>query len=311
MRPDNGRDEGRPDGAADRRLERELRDLGSYLEYPPTPDLSRSVLRQLDEEAERTGPPATRRAALIPLGRLVAAAVLVLAVAIPVLSPGARSAIGELVFVGAGAGGAQSVAEGGSAEDGAAGAGGGASAVSSEQAMQEEAGTAGGPGGEASQMLSAGGQAAGASSTEATMAGSSGGEGAPASGGTASSQAACASPAPTLSARPARVGPGEAFELRGELFIKITACPDTSPSAEAAARDAPVRNIRVTFRQDGRTRDLGTVDSGADGRFRQSFRVPEDARAGRAIVRASAGAGATGAAGGLSAEARLAVPGGG
>ena len=39
----------------DRDLERELRELGSRVEYPPTPDLARAVRRRL-EEAEQPAP---------------------------------------------------------------------------------------------------------------------------------------------------------------------------------------------------------------------------------------------------------------
>ena len=40
----------------DRDLERELRELGSRVEYPPTPDLARAVRNRLDEDGEPAQP---------------------------------------------------------------------------------------------------------------------------------------------------------------------------------------------------------------------------------------------------------------
>ena len=72
----------------DRELERELRELGSRIEYPPTPDLARAVRRRLEQGA-RT--PRRRGFELpTPSARWAAAAALLLILAVPVLSPAAR-----------------------------------------------------------------------------------------------------------------------------------------------------------------------------------------------------------------------------
>jgi hypothetical protein len=78
----------RQDRELDRELERELGELGSRIEYPPTPDLARAVRRRLDE-GDRT----PRRAGFgfPPLwARWAAAAALLLVVGIPLFSPAAR-----------------------------------------------------------------------------------------------------------------------------------------------------------------------------------------------------------------------------
>jgi hypothetical protein len=94
----------------DRDLDRELRDLGSRLEYPPVPDLARSVRSRLEAEAD--GPGSSPR--LRPQLLWIAAAALVLLVAVPVFSLAVRDTGG--VF--SGAGGAV-----GGAADGGAGSG--------------------------------------------------------------------------------------------------------------------------------------------------------------------------------------------
>jgi hypothetical protein len=72
----------------DRDLERELEDLGSRIEYPPTPDLAGAVLRRL-EEGDRT--PRRRGFGLPDLSaRWAAAAALLLFLAVPLLSPATR-----------------------------------------------------------------------------------------------------------------------------------------------------------------------------------------------------------------------------
>ena len=94
----------------DRDLDKELRDLGSRLEYPPVPDLARSVRSRLETEAGGPGSPPRLRPQLL----WIAAAALVLLVAIPVFSLAVRDTGG--VF--SGAGGAV-----GGAADGGAGSG--------------------------------------------------------------------------------------------------------------------------------------------------------------------------------------------
>jgi hypothetical protein len=72
----------------DRELERELGELGSRIEYPPTPDLARAARRRLEEE-ERT----PRRGGFgLPTlsARWAAAAALFLFLAVPLLSPATR-----------------------------------------------------------------------------------------------------------------------------------------------------------------------------------------------------------------------------
>jgi hypothetical protein len=77
----------------DRELERELRELGGFIDYPPTPDVARAVRRVLDEE-ENSRP--RRFHTAFPAMRWVAvAAAFVLVVAVPTLSPGLRDTIGD------------------------------------------------------------------------------------------------------------------------------------------------------------------------------------------------------------------------
>ena len=83
----------------DRDLDRELRDLGPRVEYPPVPDLARSVRVRLETEVGGAGsPPRTR-----PQLWWIAAAALVLLVAVPVVSLAMRG-------TGAGGGAAGGVA---------------------------------------------------------------------------------------------------------------------------------------------------------------------------------------------------------
>jgi hypothetical protein len=98
----------------DRDLERELRELGSHVEYPPTPDLARAVRRRLD--GEETGRPARSRTIWpsLPSSRwAVAAAAIVLLAAAPLLSPAMRDAVNGWFEAGGTAGSGQSA--GGSA----------------------------------------------------------------------------------------------------------------------------------------------------------------------------------------------------
>ncbi len=78
----------------DKELERELRELGDRIEYPPTPDLSRAVRRRLDEEEARERPRSRRFWPTLPSLRwATVAAVLMLVVAVPVLSPSLRATV--------------------------------------------------------------------------------------------------------------------------------------------------------------------------------------------------------------------------
>lgn len=103
----------------DRDLDRELRDLGPRVEYPPTPDLAGSVRSRLDAEADRPAQPSRSR----PQLWWIAAAALVLLVAVPVLSLAVR---------GMGGGGFSS---------GAGGAAGGGAMESVGQEAEEAAGS--------------------------------------------------------------------------------------------------------------------------------------------------------------------------
>lgn len=82
-------------------LENELRDLGLRIEYPPTPDLARSVKGRLEAE---DGVPASRRGP--SLWWLVAAALVVLA-ALPVLSIAIGGGMGGTGGMAGGAGGGE------------------------------------------------------------------------------------------------------------------------------------------------------------------------------------------------------------
>jgi hypothetical protein len=78
----------RQDRELERELERELGELGSRIEYPPTPDLARAVRRRL-EEGDRTPRRAGFGLPTLP-ARWAAAAALLLFLAVPVLSPATR-----------------------------------------------------------------------------------------------------------------------------------------------------------------------------------------------------------------------------
>jgi len=86
-------------------LEDELRDLGSLIEYPPTPDLARAARRRLEEDEAQT-PRRSWSWAQFLSPRWAVAAVLVLIAIAPVLSPGMRDAVGDLFVTGQGAGSA-------------------------------------------------------------------------------------------------------------------------------------------------------------------------------------------------------------
>lgn len=103
-------------------------------------------------------------------------------------------------------------------------------------------------------------------------------------------QGACAAPAPSVEARPARATPGEAFRFRGEHFADRYDCADAGPADGEDAdppRGTPEQGIPVEFAQDGRTWDLGTVDSSEDLSFDVALEVPIDAMRGPATVRAT------------------------
>ena len=115
----------------DRNLERELRDLGSGVEYPPTPDLARSVRRRLDEGEE----PVPRRGWFdLPVVRWAAVAAVVLIAAVPALSPAARDTVAGWFEGGQASTGGQMADEAGKASP----AEGGEQAFSSGRPADEE-----------------------------------------------------------------------------------------------------------------------------------------------------------------------------
>lgn len=141
MQPDRGRD-----------LDRELRNLGSHVDYPPVPDLARSVRSRLEMEAGCPESPARSR----PQLWWIAAAALVLLVAVPVLSLAVRGMGGGASSVGGSAAGGGVVESGGqeaveapgssASEDGSLAAGGEENA--SKGGMQESLKAGGGGAGE-------------------------------------------------------------------------------------------------------------------------------------------------------------------
>ena len=236
----------------DRDLDRELRDLGPRVEYPPVPDLARSVRGRLETEVDSTGSPPRARPQLWWL----AAAALVLLVAVPVVSLAIRDTVG-------GAFSAGGDAAGGVAESGGRETGGGPTRLTEE--------TAAGPTHSAEDdgsglAAEAGG---GAPSSRAADSG--------ASAASTSAEAECASPGPILEARPARGAPGYEFGIRGRYFDGDLRDCDSDPA----------RDVRVEFLQDGMRWDLGRLVSDKDSRLAAKLEVPADARPGRATVRAT------------------------
>ncbi|MBA3490969.1 MAG: hypothetical protein H0T55_02690, partial [Rubrobacteraceae bacterium] len=98
----------------ERELERELRELGTLIDYPPTPDAARAARNLLDEE-ENEGP---RRFPLaLPTLRWAAvAAAFVLVVAIPALSPTLRATVSDWFVAGDTQIAGEPAVDGGSAE---------------------------------------------------------------------------------------------------------------------------------------------------------------------------------------------------
>lgn len=93
-----------------RDLEGELRELGARIEYPPTPDQAEQVHRRIEASVEEQ--PERQNVAWLPALSpkwAAAAAVLLLVLAVPIFSPGARDTVSAVFTAGADAGG--SVAE--------------------------------------------------------------------------------------------------------------------------------------------------------------------------------------------------------
>ena len=77
----------------ERELERELRELGSLIDYPPTPDVARAASSVLDEQENAR--PRRFRVAFPTLRWAAVAAAFVLVVAVPTLSPGLRATVSD------------------------------------------------------------------------------------------------------------------------------------------------------------------------------------------------------------------------
>ncbi len=241
----------------ERGLERDLRDLGSRIEYPPTPDLARAVRHRLDAEGGRTPRRGFRHTLLSPRWAVPGAAlVLVLFVAI---SPAVRGSLSDLFVSGQAA---------------SSGAGGGAEGIRTGAGETEARPESGGSDARSRQEPDVVPQAAAGSATQTP---SAEGLSESAAAGSASPAAGAAGGYPSSSLRiePARAAPGATFRLRGEGF----------PSGCDTVR--PARDIRIDFRQGERTWKLTTVDADRRHTFDARLRVPAGARPGRATVRAA------------------------
>jgi len=250
----------------DRDLDRELRDLGPRVEYPPVPDLAGSVRDRLETEVGDTGSPPRAR----PQVWWIAVAALLLLVAVPVVALVLRDFGGGAFSAGGGAAG--SVAESGGRETGDGG----------PTRLTEDA--APGPTHSAGDDGSLAADAGGGTSSL----------GAAESGASASAGAACAFPASLLQIRPNKGAPGTQFVLQGENFVdaaaRTSSCDDTPPfnrQSDAGSRLAPPRDVRLDFRQGERTWKLGVVRPGRSLGFRVQMRVPENARPGAATITAT------------------------
>jgi hypothetical protein len=82
----------------ERELESDLRELGSLIDYPPTPDAARAARRVLDEEEDQR--PRRARLALPTLRWAAVAAAFVLIVAVPALSPTLRATVSDWFVAG-------------------------------------------------------------------------------------------------------------------------------------------------------------------------------------------------------------------
>ena len=144
-------------------LEGELAELGSRIEYPPTPDIARTVRRRLDEEAApRPGPRRVLRTLARPGWAAAAAATVLLC--LTALSPALRSTVLEL---------ASSFGSGGASGAGSAAGGAGDSSPSSQESAAQETARPdreGAPGGAGAGAAAAGGAASGSSAAGPTIA---------------------------------------------------------------------------------------------------------------------------------------------
>lgn len=219
--PDDGR-------FFDEEMEQSLRDLGARMEYPPTPDVSSTVRRRLDEEE---GSPQPRRTLgwppfLAPRWTAVAAALVVICVL--ALSPTLRNTL--------------------------------SGPFSPDLQAGSEAGSAAKPESNASEGRYKQEEAAGAPAAD-------------------QGEAATTCSPPSIEAIPARAATGDKFRLRGHDFSSD--CGGGTPS----------HDVKILFRQDGRTWRLATLDADRDMAFAAGLRVPVGARPGPAKVQAVPGSG--------------------
>lgn len=224
---------------SDREIERDLRDLGARIDYPPTPDLAQTVRRQIEEGAGQSA----RRGGfwhyfLSPRWAVPAAALVLIAVAL--FSPAVRGTLSDLI-----------VSEEASNSGQQAGSGG--SAPRPESGGQEDAGSSVTRGAQASSTEAA---------SEEPMKAESSGQ-------------ANGCPSASLEAEPARAAPGATFRLRGSGF------------SSGCDKIGAARDVRIDFRQNGRTWNLATVDADRDLTFEARLHVPAGAHPGQATVRAT------------------------
>src|SRR5215210_8051995 len=76
-----------------RELERELRELGALIDYPPTPDVARAARNVLEEVANDQ--PRRFKVAFPAMRWAVVAAAFVLVVAVPTISPSLRATVSD------------------------------------------------------------------------------------------------------------------------------------------------------------------------------------------------------------------------
>lgn len=246
-------DGNRPSG---RDVERDLRDLGTRIEYPPTPDLARAVRRRLDEEERRVPGGGFWPSLLSPRWAVPAAALVLIAFAL--LSPAVRETLSVPFFSG------QAASSGGGAavsEDGGSAARPERQAEAVPEAARSSA--TGGSRGE-DRPESGGGESVAPQSSMAESAGS-----------TTAQAGATGYPSSSLRAEPARAAPGAEFRLRGSGFA--SGCDEMRPA----------RDIRIVFRQDRKTWTLATVDADRRLAFDVRLSVPDGAEPGRAALRAT------------------------
>jgi hypothetical protein len=245
--PDNGR-------FSDREIEHDLRDLGARIEYPPTPDLSQAVRRQIDDEdaGQHTARGRYWPSLLTPRWAATAAALVLIAVA--AFSPAVRATLSDIFVSGETSSSGEAASSGHQAEDGEAGG----------SAARPQSGSSG----------ARSGQEAGVASQAASRAKPTSGEN---SSGSVVAESArdAACPSLSLEVEPARAAPEAKFRLHGDGFSTVCDGP------------RPAQNIKIDFRQDGKTWKLATVDADPRLTFEASLHVPAGARSGQATVRAT------------------------